>query len=226
MKLQLLDASSTTPRTISLILGEQLSDQVFCFGRQMFRKPYLVFENTLISVVGVVDVFGHERRHSHQHFEDEHANRPQVNGFIVAFVRDELGGEIVGRAAKGVGLLIVLKKFSKTEVDQLDVPLGVDEKVLWLEVPVADVLVMQVLQGADDAGGVEDGHGLAEAAFGLVIQKREELASQTQLHEHVELRLVLEGGHEVDGEGVVNLLHHKLFVLHMLALPQVRNPLL
>lgn len=43
----------------------------------------------------------------------------------------------------------------------LNVALLVDEKVLWLQVPVDEIERVQVLEGQDDLGGVEAGVGLA-----------------------------------------------------------------
>ena len=43
----------------------------------------------------------------------------------------------------------------------LEVPLTVDEQVLWLEIPVYKVKVVEVLEGQDDLSRVEPGVGLA-----------------------------------------------------------------
>ncbi len=59
--------------------------------------------------------------------------------------------------------------------------------------------------------------GTAGAAPGAAcLQVREQLAAHDALHEHVQVRVVLEAGHQVDHEGAVALGHDLLLALHML----------
>ncbi len=53
----------------------------------------------------------------------------------------------------------------------LGVPLAVDEQVLWLEVPVDQLQVVEVLEGQDDLGGVEPRVGLAAANGGRTVSR-------------------------------------------------------
>jgi hypothetical protein len=62
-------------------------------------------------------------------------------GRVRTRVADDLGGQILGRAAERVGLSI-LYLLCKAKVDQLEVALGVDEDVLGLQVAVGDALAL------------------------------------------------------------------------------------
>lgn len=57
-------------------------------------------------------------------------------------------------------------------------PLGVQQDVLGLQVPVDDVEGVEVTQGAGDLCGVEPGSGLQEAALSLKVV--EQLEGKTQ----------------------------------------------
>jgi hypothetical protein len=83
--------------------------------------------------------------------------------------------------------------------NHLEVAIGVDEQILRLEVPVDDLLVVQVLEGHDEHGRVEAAPPLREAL--LEAQHTEELAAERQLEEEVERPRVLEGAHLKRREG-------------------------
>jgi len=66
----------------------------------------------------------------------------------------------------------------ESKVNQLKVPLGVDQNVLGLQIPVCNTLsLMQKLQYQDDLGGVELGRGLVEASRSSEVA--EDLAAGT-----------------------------------------------
>ena len=147
-----------------------------------------------------------EWRIAGQELIDQNAQSPPVHCRRVALVMDHLGGEVLGRAAKRVSLHgmvpIAAEALGKAKVDQLDVPVLVDEQVLGLEVSVGDaaLLLVQVLQHEDDLGGVEAGDGLVEAP--KLAEVGEELAAGDVVEEHVEGVVVGEGAEEVGDEGV------------------------
>lgn len=75
--------------------------------------------------------------------------------------------------------LLATDDFSKAKVGHLDVPILVEQQVLWLEVSVQNAFGMQVLQCQQNVGGVEPGSAVGERPFH--IQVVEQLAPWAQL---------------------------------------------
>lgn len=69
--------------------------------------------------------------------------------------------------------------------------IAANEQVLRLQVAVDDVLLVQVIEDEDQVGDIE-ARDIGREATGTT-QVREELAALHKLHEHVQVRLVLEG---------------------------------
>lgn len=67
--------------------------------------------------------------------------------------------------------------------------LAVQQDVLGLEVAVDDFFGVEVLDGADDLGGVKEARAVAEAS--PAAQVAEELATRHIVHQHVEEALVV-----------------------------------
>jgi hypothetical protein len=132
-------------------------------------------------------------------------------------VADDLGRQVLGRAAKRVGLPI-LHLLGKAKVDQLEVALGVDEDVLGLQVAVGDALALvQELEYQHNLGGVELRCGFVEAA--RPAQVAEYLAARAVVKHHVERVERLEAGDHSGDEGVAgDLGEHVALVAHMLDL--------
>lgn len=103
----------------------------------------------------------------------------------------ERGGErrLPDAATGARGHLLVDQLLGEAEVRELDVTLPVQQYILRLEVPVDNLLGVQVLNGADDLRGVEEPRAAGEAA--PVAQVAEELAAWHELHQHVEEALVV-----------------------------------
>ena len=80
---------------------------------------------------------------------------------------------------------------------------------------------MEVVEGLDDAGGVEAGGAVVKVA--AVPQDGPELASEARVHEHVEVLSVLEGLVEFDDEVAVGLLHDLLLGHDVLLLPRLHD---
>jgi len=105
------------------------------------RELDLALENLLVDRHGVVVV---ERVDSCDHLVGENAESPPIDGLAMAFVKENLGGEILGSSTEGVraGLAVLCE----AEVRQLEVALGVDEDVFGLQVTVDNVQRVQVLK--------------------------------------------------------------------------------
>ena len=85
---------------------------------------------------------------------------------------------------------------------------------LRLEVPEHEGSLLEVLEGEDDAPGEEPRAGLAQGV-GARLEEGEELPAHDVLHEHVDVVLVAERGHQVHREGRRALEHHLLLTLHV-----------
>ena len=66
---------------------------------------------------------------------------------------------------------------------------SIQQDVLRLQVPVDDLLGVQVLDRTDDLRGVEEPGGAGEAA--LVAQVAEELTTRHELHQHVQEAVIV-----------------------------------
>mmetsp|Transcript_5503 Transcript_5503/g.14522 ORF Transcript_5503/g.14522 Transcript_5503/m.14522 type:complete len:395 (-) Transcript_5503:899-2083(-) len=132
----------------------------------------------------------------------------------MALVRDDLGCQILGRAAERP--CAVWHHLGKSEVDDLYVAERVEEQVLRLEVAVDDLLVVHVRKGGLHASRVEARLRLLEAV--LLAQHREEFAPERELEQHVDLVLILISGHQLEQEGMVAHLEERLLIHDVLDL--------
>jgi hypothetical protein len=95
------------------------------------RELDLPGEDQLVDAEWILVVKG---RVPGEHLVDEHSDGPPVNGFPVALALDDLGGEVLGRAAERPRA--VLDTLSKAEVGDFDVADPVDQDVLRLQISV------------------------------------------------------------------------------------------
>ncbi len=82
----------------------------------------------------------------------------------MALVQDDLGSDVLRRAAEGPRLPAELQLLGEPEVDQLDVAPRLQQQVLRLQVSVDDVTRVQVVERFQDAGRVEPGRRVVEVA--------------------------------------------------------------
>lgn len=99
-----------------------------------------------------------ESPESHDEYEAEPVSRT-----VVAPALDDLGRDVLGGPAHGVGHLVLAEAdLRQAEICQLDVAVLVDENVLGLQVAVYDIPLVQVLEGQQDLCRVELRHALGE----------------------------------------------------------------
>ena len=116
--------------------------------------------------VHFVRVFVVEGREARQHFVQQYAQRPPIHRLRITLPVQELGGEILGGAAEGVGFVLVFHvEFAEAEVAEGDVADVVDEDVLGFQVAVDDAEAVEAFQRAQQFGGVEAGAVDVEALF-------------------------------------------------------------
>ena len=124
-----------------------------------------------------------KRRPSAEELDNQNTERPPVGAHVVPAAKDDLGREVFGRAAQRPRALAAIDNLGEAKVDHLDVALGIEKKVLGLEVSVDDVVFMQVLERDGDARRVEARALLREWA--LLVEIIEELAAEDELEEEV-----------------------------------------
>ena len=101
---------------------------------------------------------------------------------------DDFRSQIFGRAAETVQFVAFDVLLREPEVGDLDVPIGVEEKVFGLEVAVDDAFAVQIVEAHRDFGSVETSAVFGEAA---VAEVEEELAAVEEVRNEVELGLGL-----------------------------------
>jgi len=102
---------------------------------------WLRVNNFLVDVHWIVI---HEWSVTSMHLINQDTEGPPVNWLGVAFVEEDFGGDVLGRATDGVGALLDL--FGKSIVNKFEIAIICNHDVLWLQVTIHDVLAMQILK--------------------------------------------------------------------------------
>ena len=87
-------------------------------------------------LVNLLAISAHEGRESNHHFVRENPKAPPVDHRRVPYFIDDLGGQILGRAAEGVCFLVLFKVLSEAEVGKLNVSVFAEHYIFWFEVSV------------------------------------------------------------------------------------------
>eukprot|EP00966_Prymnesium_polylepis_P053451 1235945-Prymnesium_polylepis.1 len=144
-----------------------------------------------------------KRRGTCKHLVQHHAHPPPVGGAVVPLAQDQLGRDVLGRAAECPRILVLAHHLCKAKIDQLQVAMFVEQQVLRLEVTVCDSPVVQVLERHSDRRTVESGRVLSEPA--VLGDEHIQLTAQHEFCEQVECELILERLNKRDDEWVVTL---------------------
>ena len=202
-------ATSETSESVGLATDNETLDQILSLvidsssGREGVLDLHDALEET--DLVGSVRV---ERRAADQHLVDQDTKGPVVDSLVVTLGENDLGCKILGSTAQRVGL--VHDNLGETQVDKNTVTLFVNENVLGLQITVADASVMKMAQRLENAGSVEARVGVGDTVTCLRVNDGEKLSSLDELNQHVQTAIVLEGGHEIHDEGVVDRRHDVL----------------
>jgi hypothetical protein len=99
-------------------------------------------------------------------------------------------GQILGCSAESK--CSALSDFSKSKVGEFKVPVSGYQDILRLEVPVDDILAVQILKDGNYLSRIEPRiisiiHGLVRLEGAFLPQVREKLTARHELHEHVEI---------------------------------------
>jgi hypothetical protein len=88
----------------------------------------------------------------------------------VPLLTHHFGGEVLWCSCYCLSLLSLLDELSQSVIGKSNIPSLIHEYVLWLEVPVDDVQLVEVLQCEEYLSPVEQGHGLIEPPDPLKVR--------------------------------------------------------
>ena len=176
-------SASPWPSRSAGFSDEKLLEKIFCPGGNEGRYAQV---SLLYQLVHEVDIFRVERGQADEHLVEEDAQGPPVDVFSVAYAHDDLGREVLGSAAKRLGLRARLVLLGETKVGEAHVACVIKQNIFGLQVAVDDILRMQVTKAKRDFSCVKLRAFLVEPA--LVFQVKEKLPARKIVHNDVELR--------------------------------------
>jgi len=166
--------------------------------------------------------FVHERRSAGGHLVQQDAQGPPVNAKAVTFHVENLGGQVLSCAAEGVGLVLsVVEELGEAEVSQRHISILVHKHVLRLQVPMHDVVLVQVAHSENNLRANKLHCFLFKPLISVDVVV--DVSAGEEVQEKVNTEFVLE--HKVHGvdEGVLRLEKDIFFVFnvfHLLLLNQ------
>ena len=104
-------------------------------------------------------------------------------------VLQHLRTEILRRAAKRIASFVAPDDLGEAKVGDSDVPIHVDQDVLWLDVTIDDVTIVHVLEAEKDLSHVKLGQFFREAS--LLQQVEEQLTTSADIHDEEKLARAL-----------------------------------
>mmetsp|Transcript_81445 Transcript_81445/g.230789 ORF Transcript_81445/g.230789 Transcript_81445/m.230789 type:complete len:389 (+) Transcript_81445:44-1210(+) len=214
--LDVVDPVLQVPVALAKVRGEQLLDEPLRVLVEGLREDDLPAQDLLVDAHGVLVA---ERRLADDHLIDEDAEGPPVDGLAVALVQQHLWCDVLGRSTECVRSCPRLHDLREAEVGEFRVPVWHHQDVLGLQVPVDDVLAVDVRERRACLRGVK--LGLIVGELPRTPEVREEFAAADDLHDDVDVVLVLGVAHHVDDEGVVDLRHQPLLVVNVVHLLQL-----
>mmetsp|Transcript_67474 Transcript_67474/g.188270 ORF Transcript_67474/g.188270 Transcript_67474/m.188270 type:complete len:435 (-) Transcript_67474:749-2053(-) len=124
--------------------------------RHVKPRPIGIVDRLALYSDGILYSCGLERQRVHQHEVQDHAHGPHVSRLPGAS-HERLGGHVLQSPANGGALVIFVVHVSvrqvaqrAAKVDQLEVPVAVKHKVVWLDVPMNEALVMHLPHTYED----------------------------------------------------------------------------
>ena len=113
------------------ISGQQLFYQAFRLAIKESRETNFAGQNLLVNSHWIVV---HEWRLPSKHFVGQNAQRPPIDPFPMAFVQQNLGGNVFGSPAQSIRLK--RNDLRKPKICQFQVALGIQQQVFWLQIAV------------------------------------------------------------------------------------------
>lgn len=146
-----------------VLLQETLNKVFTLIGYRDILFENNVFENNLLVQLFYFDVV--KRWLAAEKLVGQDSQGPPVNSEVVAFTHQNFRRYVLGGAAKGGGLLVILQDSGEPEVYYLDVPLAVDHAVLQFQISVDVIVLVQPLNSLHDACYINFDHVLAKFVY-------------------------------------------------------------
>ena len=153
------------------VLGQQAPQEQLGAGGEVVGVVQRAPADLLEELLPVAAVEGGQAR---EHLVEEGAQGPPVHGAAVALAVEDLGGEVLRRAAEAVGAAGGIRDalLGEAKVREPDVAAGIQQDVLGLQIAVDDVEVVHVVDGQRDFGGVEARPGFGELPDLAQVEKQ------------------------------------------------------
>jgi len=151
---------------------EDPADEVLSLGTQVLRHLVLCPPGLRQHQISVWFI---ERKPAIQHGEEDDAHTPDIDrGAFVGLIIENLGGGIVRTAACSRQLMVWrLVQCGHAEVSNFDLSILREKDILGLEIAVANIEVMTVLQRAHYLAEKINRHGFLKEA--MIVDKREQV---------------------------------------------------
>ena len=200
---------------------KQTSEQISClWGEARQDLDILLRDLAQDLVAGLVALHGSllEWIKTTDHLVCEHTKTPPIDSEAVTVSLDHFRGQVLGSSTESVGHAILrLFDLTQAKISHLDVTLRVEKYVFRLQISIDDTVLVEVLEGEDDLGGIEPSSVFTES--NLVAQMEEEFSTIEEVCDEVEALSRLEGVMELDHERVIDLLHDialDLCIVHLI----------
>ena len=171
-------------------MRERAYQQEFlCVRRQVLRHCKFSSLNVLVQYFDVIIVVG---RQTHKHLVQHNTYLVDVSAGSDTLLLQHLGGEVSRRPAETLSseLVLVFRFLGQAEVGKSQVALRVNEDVLWLQVSVQNLLLVQELNSKDEFSNEELAQGLVQALE--LVQVAGQVPVLAQLRHHVHILRCLE----------------------------------
>ena len=178
---------------------QALVDEVRCLLVPAVRDPVLLYLHLAAQDL-ISDVFAGATfvgPLAHHALVGDDTDGEVVGDEAVVLPAHDLGCHVAGRSAR-LARVIGREYARDAEVGQAQVSLVVEDEVLWLDVAMNYQLVVHGLERVHQAGDEEAGHLHRELTLSSDVVSQ--VTAEEQVHDEVEIHVVLEGVVDVDDE--------------------------
>ena len=154
MRLYFFCIGGTSSQTLQWVFVQKTAAQVASGRRQ---KVILEIRFLILDIlVELFTVFIVERRQTNQHFIDNSTERPPVSRLAVALPLKDFRTQVFCGAAQTICVLSSLNVFfAEAEICESNVAVRANQHVLWLQISVENILVVEMLERQQNVSSIE-----------------------------------------------------------------------
>jgi hypothetical protein len=119
---------------------------------------------------------------------DEDTERPEISADIVTSVRDNFRRNILWSSTESPRLVPWKNLLGETKINESNVAVSIDHKILWFKISVAEVAGVEVFKRGDNTGGVESTNGVVEGAS--LVEESPEIATKVRISKDVDVLVI------------------------------------